>query len=655
MFYLNNLKMLMKGLNGPTIELFKKEEYIGKGGFGHVWKVSFSKGEYFLAMKQLSKKGILQKNFVSNIFIERDILNILYNIHIVNLYLTFQDENYLYMIMDYLEGGDLRKHMKEKIFFNIKEIKFIAACIIIGLEYIHRKGIIHRDIKPENLIFDEKGYLRISDFGIAIRNNIISKIEKNNDKSGTPGYMAPERIINNLNISYTYSSDYFSLGVILYELVMIKKPFRRNNDKIGKIQYNNLDDIIQDLFNNEKVKLTPSIVKKYRNKDNKNIANNIEDLTNLCDLINKLLEFDQYKRLGYNSIGEIKCHPFFGQYFEWKKIYHRSIQSPFNSYECYINKKKENKDINSIYDDISKNDKIKFSFEEERVKFQKNFENFTSIHKLTKEDYNYFYVKSEFSPPTNKQRIDSNIVNKINNSINLKSIKKTYTTISNKNLYFLKQTNNTNKRKSNIFNLKYKIIPNKLFKGNNNKNYLNNNNNNSKLIKINSPKKMKIPVEIIEDNFMNNYLNKTNLDFYKIKNFQNNIKLNRNNQFPVINSGRENKKIFLRPTSAVKKRHSNSIDNNKNNNQFLFIRNSFKDIYLKLLMNQKNKNIIKRKNDRFLTDSNNNISNSMKTIRKNEKSNLLNYNENLAQQYKEKIIKINNNNIDRALKSIFVH
>ena len=72
-------------------------------------------------------------------------------------------------------------------------------------------------------------------------------------------------------------------------------------------------------------------------------------------------------------------------------------------------------------------------------------------------------------------------------------------------------------------------------------------------------------------------------------------------------------------------------------------------------MNQKNKNIIKRKNDRFLTDSNNNISNSMKTIRKNEKSNLLNYNENLAQQYKEKIIKINNNNIDRALKSIFVH
>jgi serum/glucocorticoid-regulated kinase 2 len=132
--------------------------------------------------------------------------------------------------LDYLEGGDLRKHMNEKI-FNLKEIKFVAACIIIGLEYIHKKGIIHRDIKPENLIFDDKGFLRLSDFGISINNETISKREKNNDKSGTPGYMAPERIINDKNISYGYSSDFFSLGVILYELAMLNKPFRRKQVK----------------------------------------------------------------------------------------------------------------------------------------------------------------------------------------------------------------------------------------------------------------------------------------------------------------------------------------------------------------------------------------------------------------------------------------
>ena len=185
---------LMKGIPHPSLKLFKKEKYLGQGGFGNVWKVLFYKGDYYLAMKQLSKKEINKKNFVSNIFAERDILNLIYNSHIVNLYLTFQDEDYLYMIMDYLEGGDLRKHMSHKI-FNIKEIKFVAACIIIGLEFLHSKGIIHRDIKPENLIFDEKGYLRISDFGIAVRNDIISLGDKHCDKSGTPGYMAPERII----------------------------------------------------------------------------------------------------------------------------------------------------------------------------------------------------------------------------------------------------------------------------------------------------------------------------------------------------------------------------------------------------------------------------------------------------------------------------
>ena len=220
----SEINSLMKGISHPSLDLFKKNKYLGRGGFGHVWKVSFVKGDCFLAMKQLSKSELYKKNFISNIFEERDILNYLYNIHIVNLYTTFQDENYLYLIMDYLEGGDLRKHMKEKK-FSIKHIKFIAACIIIGLEYIHRKGIIHRDIKPENLIFDEKGYLRISDFGIAIRNDKISEKDKFSDKSGTPGYMAPERIIVDKNINYNYSSDYFSLGVILYELIYVKKTF----------------------------------------------------------------------------------------------------------------------------------------------------------------------------------------------------------------------------------------------------------------------------------------------------------------------------------------------------------------------------------------------------------------------------------------------
>ena len=659
---------LMKGIGHPSLKLFKREEYIGRGGFGHVWKVLFCKGDYYLAMKQVSKKEILKNNLIANIFSERDILNILYNVHIVNLYSTFQDENYLYMIMDYLEGGDLRKHMKDKI-FNLNEIKFIASCIIIGLEYLHRKGIIHRDIKPENLIFDDKGYLRISDFGIAIRNDIISTREKYNDKSGTPGYMAPERIINDKNISYTYSSDFFSLGVILYELIVLKKPFRKNIDKIGRFQYNSYEEIIHDLFNNETINLTPSLVRKFRifennNNNKKEInLNNNEELNNLCDLINKLLIYEQKNRLGYNSIEDIKNHPFFGERFEWKKIYHRSFKSPFNTYEFYIKNKNKEIDKYDMIKHLDKYDKINFVSDEEKIKFQNNFNNFTIIHKISKEDFNYFYLNGDNSPNILKNRNIPNTIIKYRENIN-KSIKNNLTILSKKNIKYLSQTKNGNNKKINI-NFKYKITPNKLFKENNNKiNIIKNINNNinndeNSLRIINSLKKIKMPIDIIDKKFTNNIINKTNLNFYKVKNLKNNIINNNiNNYLPLINSERNDRKIIQKPISAMiyKKRRSNSINIYKKNNKIFFSKDTFRDPYLNLLINQKIKN--KSKKEHFLTDSNNKINNSIKTSRTiNEKPNLLKMNADKLiniQDYRDKIIKLKNNNIDRAIKKIFI-
>ena len=659
---------LMKGIEHPSLKLFKKVKHIGRGGFGHVWKVLFSKGDYYLAMKQLSKIEILKKHFIANIFSERDILNIIYNVHIVNLYSTFQDENYLYMIMDYLEGGDLRKRMKEKT-FNLKEIKFIAACIIIGLEYIHKKGIINMDIKPENLIFDDKGYLRISDFGIAIRNDKINIIEKNNDKSGTPGYMAPERIINNIDISYSYSSDYFSLGVILYELIVLKKPFRRNNDKIGRFHYNSYEEIILEIFNNEKINLTPAYVKKYRNTDNINkneIKMNNEELSNLCDLINKLLIYEQEKRLGYNNIEDIKNHPFFGESFEWKKIYHRSYNSPFIKFESIFNKKNEN--IKNDFNDITKNDKINYASEEEKESIQKKFNNFTLIHKITKEDFNYFYLNGGNIP---KNRNDSNSINKYRDSIK-KNIKNAFTSNSKQNTKFFSQLQNGKKNNNNIINLKYKIRPNQLFKENTNTNLIVNNNkikniiinknkinNSNSIIKNENSPKLKLPMVIIEENFTNNYFNKTNINFSKIKNFKNNI-INKNkyNYFPLIISERVSGKTLEKPSSAIaNKKRNNSIENYKINTIKLLGKNSFNINYFKHLINKKEKNHERNKNEFFFTDSNNNIYNIYNPIKTNEKSTLLTNNGNIIindNKYRDKIMQINNNNIDRAIKEIFM-
>ena len=629
------ISLLMKDINKPSIKLFKKIEYLGRGGFGHVWKVLFCKGDYYLAMKQLSKKEIKRHNLVSNLFSERDILNFIYNIHIVNLYLTFQDENYLYMILDYLEGGDLRKHMNEKI-FNLKEIKFVAACIIIGLEYIHKKGIIHRDIKPENLIFDDKGFLRLSDFGISINNETISKREKNNDKSGTPGYMAPERIINDKNISYGYSSDFFSLGVILYELAMLKKPFRRNLDKIGRYEYNSFEDIIQDLFNNENINITPSMIKNSRNNENNNKNNNKVDtnlcnveLIYLCDLINKLLIYNQEERLGYDNIEDIKNHPFFGERFEWKKIYHRSLKSPFNTFK-FKNKKNENDKIN----DIVKMDIIDFETEDEKIKFQNNFKDFTLIHKITKEDFNYFYLNN-----TTKYR-----------ESNKKIIKNPMTDFSKKHINFFSQKkddiNNNNK-------IKYKLIPNKLFKEKINN--LININKNKNLSSLNSLKKIKIMKEIKKDNFIDNICTKTNFNFFK-KNYY--------NYLPKINTERDSRRITLKkPNSAlINKNRTKSTGNyKKNNNKILISKNCIKhkDSYFNLIikLKDKSKNKTKRDNMYFLTESNINlINNSIKTSRKINENNLLKINEDNIiniHQYKGKINKLNNNNNEKAINKIF--
>ena len=90
--------------------------------------------------------------------------------------------------MDYLTGGDLRYHLCERKTFTEAQTKFFMGCIILGLEYIHTNSIIHRDIKPENLVCDDKGYIRITDFGVAKKHHT----NNSDETSGTPGYMAPE-------------------------------------------------------------------------------------------------------------------------------------------------------------------------------------------------------------------------------------------------------------------------------------------------------------------------------------------------------------------------------------------------------------------------------------------------------------------------------
>ena len=132
----------------------------------------------------MSKAKIIDKKSIESILGEKKILSELSHPFIVNMIYSFQDFDYLYLDMELLSGGNLRYNLSLKKRFNEKQIKFLIGCIMVGLKYIHGQNILHRDIKPENLVFEQNGYLRITDFGIAKHYVVNNK----KDTSGTIGY-----------------------------------------------------------------------------------------------------------------------------------------------------------------------------------------------------------------------------------------------------------------------------------------------------------------------------------------------------------------------------------------------------------------------------------------------------------------------------------
>ena len=189
--------------------------------------MEYKQNKKFYAMKEISKVKAYMKKAIKSIIMERHILKHIHHKFITNLYFSFQDKDNLYFILDYFSGGDLRFYLKKNVQFDERQIKFIVSNVIIGLRYLHNNNILHRDVKPENLIFDNKGYINLADFGIS------KKIENNKsikERSGTPGYLSPEIILKK---NQTFVCDYFSLGIVLYELIFLKRPFNgRNKEEI---------------------------------------------------------------------------------------------------------------------------------------------------------------------------------------------------------------------------------------------------------------------------------------------------------------------------------------------------------------------------------------------------------------------------------------
>ena len=174
--------------------------------------------------------------------------------------------------------------------------EFFAACIVQGLEYIHNQCIIHRDIKPENLVFDQRGYLKITDFGIA---RVWSPDNKNT--SGTPGYMAPEVMCRQ---NHGVAVDYFALGVIVFECIFGFRPYR------GKSRQEIRDQILA-----KQVRIRRNVVPFGWSHE-------------ACDFANKCLQRKPANRLGLNGPAEVKAHPWFDG-FDWRALDRGDLQAPF--------------------------------------------------------------------------------------------------------------------------------------------------------------------------------------------------------------------------------------------------------------------------------------------------------------------------------------
>ena len=170
------------------------------------------------------KAKIIQKKSINSVLYERTLLAKLRNPFIINMVTAFQDRENLYLLMDYIDGGDLRYHIGRRRRFHEREAKFFIANMIMGLEYLHKNNIIHRDMKPENLVFDSDGYLRITDLGISRE----IRAENSQDTSGTPGYMSPE-VIGRKN--HSFAADYFAVGVMGYEFMLGRRPYNGRNRK----------------------------------------------------------------------------------------------------------------------------------------------------------------------------------------------------------------------------------------------------------------------------------------------------------------------------------------------------------------------------------------------------------------------------------------
>uniref|UniRef100_A0A8C8F4Y3 Rho-associated protein kinase n=1 Tax=Oncorhynchus tshawytscha TaxID=74940 RepID=A0A8C8F4Y3_ONCTS len=284
--FLNRYEKVMGHLRDFQMksEDFDRVKVIGRGAFGEVQLVRHKASQKVYAMKLLSKFEMIKRSDSAFFWEERDIMAFANSPWVVQLCCAFQDDRYLYMVMEYMPGGDL-VNLTSTYDVPEKWARFYTAEVVMALDAIHSLGFIHRDVKPDNMLLDRHGHLKLADFGTCMKMDSTGMVHCDT-AVGTPDYISPEVLKSQGGDGYYgRECDWWSVGVFIFEMLVGDTPFYAD-----------------------------SLVGTYSKiMDHKNSLNFPDDVEISKDAKNLICAFltDREVRLGRNGVEEIKRHPFF--------------------------------------------------------------------------------------------------------------------------------------------------------------------------------------------------------------------------------------------------------------------------------------------------------------------------------------------------------
>ncbi|XP_059483391.1 serine/threonine-protein kinase N isoform X3 [Neocloeon triangulifer] len=283
---------------GMSLDHFRLISVLGRGHFGKVILSQYrSTGEYF-AIKALKKGDIIARDEVESLLAEKrifEVANAQRHPFLVNLFSCFQTENHVCFVMEYAAGGDLMMHIHADVFSETRAV-FYAACVVLGLQYLHQSRIIYRDLKLDNLLLDTEGYVKIADFGLCKEGMGFG--DRTGTFCGTPEFLAPEVLTET---SYTRAVDWWGLGVLIFEMLVGESPFPGDDE----------EEVFDSIVNDE--------VRYPRFLTLEAIA-----------IMRRLLRKNPDRRLGSSErdAEDVKKQAFF-RTIQWEELLHRRVKPPF--------------------------------------------------------------------------------------------------------------------------------------------------------------------------------------------------------------------------------------------------------------------------------------------------------------------------------------